>query len=860
MSTSSRANGGHHSDDHAVSTAIRALEENATPSTVDRFRTALRDFDASLGTGLLSAHQCDCCLLCVGTITLVHCCGKTVCETCVWVRRLPGCPLCNNKREDGFAITRAAVTALAGAANEGDAASTVRTMFRTLCDTVTFDNFRRFMIAIRVWQRSLQVAEGEVLIEDVNYTANEEISDDETMPFIPADDTDEDYVPPRTMMLPLPTSTRPLTRSNANRIIGHGCTQSTSNEVAIRLIGPSIKLMKRPRRSQATEMEQNAYLILSTRLRVKRGRDQSAMVDNQRESKRINVLSTLKKGLHDAQQKQNSMSSQEYYFQIYRNYSDRVKVAAAIAYVNADLEAKAFSHRMKDQCSSRIFVYTNDWLMNHSNQLENLPSLVLNEHNEWSVPTPSSSSSSSTDPPTKIWVFFPDSVTKTSADHLSNSARVEAIYNKYYNKQGNKREKSNGLTYADVRCDYGITSIPIELLLQEDEHIHILLVIQRGGDLVSMPGNSQSKYYSSAAHIVHTVPSSSSSSLSPTLGLSGNYCSFTHLCDTLITKLDKNFFKQRYPSTQDYTRLLTAKNGHIRMMTSMLMMEQEAMSDDEKFYRHAEAITLESPEEIMYMLSKHVIKNKGIPTTDFIENLRNIVQNRKYPLQQHALSRLLQLIQDKIQQHSITQSECHSHYGCGHVHDSAVTVAYDNAVVFELTPTEHVRPLFYIRLHNQRSATDFVKSFREQIEDGNDGCYCVMKTNNDTLHVPPFQSHKSVENVMDNWQEMFKNHIYNEPTSLVPLTVKPSAGMNCFYSIDFETDQVLNTVNTFLPRNLIDGALLAQCENKTSGIHLPQFNLALSSGQTQVAITQNIHNQCQRLGFYDYLADTGSQQ
>ena len=49
---------------------------------------------------------------------------------------------------------------------------------------------------------------------------------------------------------------------------------------------------------------------------------------------------------------------------------------------------------------------------------------------------------------------------------------------------------------------------------------------------------------------------------------------------------------------------------------------------------------------------------------------------------------------------------------------------------------------------------------------------------------------------------------------------------------------------------------MSQCKNKTSGIYLPQFNLALSSGQTQVAITQNIHNQCQRLGFYDYLADT----
>ena len=489
------------------------------------------------------------------------------------------------------------------------------------------------------------------------------------------------------VLFPLPTEPETWRRHNSGRLVRDIASHS-------------------PSQSADAEFELNLN---------KRHRDQqSAMVDNQRESKRINVLSTLKKRLHDAQQKQNSMSSQEYYFQIYRNYSDRVKVAAAIAYVNADLEAKAFSHRMKDQCSSRIFVYTNDWLMNHSNQLENLPSLVLNEHNEWSVPTPSSSSSSSTDPPTKIWVFFPDSVTKTSADHLSNSARVEAIYNKYYNKQGNKREKSNGLTYADVRCDYGVTSIPIELLLQEDEHIHILLVIQRGGDLVSMPGNSQSKYYSSAAHIVHTVPSSSSS-LSPTLGLSGNYCSFTHLCDTLITKLDKNFFKQRYPSTQDYTRLLTAKNGHIRMMTSMLMMEQEAMSDDEIFYRHAEAITLESPEEIMYMLSKYVIKNKGIPSTDFIENLCNIVQNRKYPLQQHALSRLLQLIQDKIQ-HSITQSECHSHYGCGHVHDSAVTVTYGNAMVFELTPTEHVRPLFYIRLHNQRSATDLSSHFVNRLK------------------------------------------------------------------------------------------------------------------------------------------------
>ena len=68
-----------------------------------------------------------------------------------------------------------------------------------------------------------------------------------------------------------------------------------------------------------------------------------------------------------------------------------------------------------------------------------------------------------------------------------------------------------------------LLSLPARLLLQAG--VHVLLVIQRAGETVSMPGSSPSRYDSPCAHMVHTMPS-------PTvLSVAGNYCSSQHLLD-----------------------------------------------------------------------------------------------------------------------------------------------------------------------------------------------------------------------------------------------------------------------------------------------------------------------------------------
>jgi len=97
----------------------------------------------------------------------------------------------------------------------------------------------------------------------------------------------------------------------------------------------------------------------------------------------------------------------------------------------------------------------------------------IDEKTEWTVDDDDDDdaplSADTTDVSTKIWVFFPDDMDKTSSSSsssslssttssLSNSQRVEAIYNKYCNKHKENNEKKTGLTYGDVHCDHGLTS------------------------------------------------------------------------------------------------------------------------------------------------------------------------------------------------------------------------------------------------------------------------------------------------------------------------------------------------------------------------------------------------------------------
>ena len=112
------------------------------------------------------------------------------------------------------------------------------------------------------------------------------------------------------------------------------------------------------------------------------------------------------------------------------------------------------------------------------------------------------------------------------------------------------------------------------------------------------------------------------------------------------------------------------------------------------------------------------------------------------------------------------------------------------------------------------------------------------------------------------WQSSYKDDddTGNEPTSLFTLCENPTTGTRHFYCIDFHNDvpQLIlrERMRSFLPRNLIYGQILQACENPVDGIHSPQLDITRAAPQSQQTITQNIHNECQRLGFYHFLVDT----
>ena len=66
-------------------------------------------------------------------------------------------------------------------------------------------------------------------------------------------------------------------------------------------------------------------------------------------------------------------------------------------------------------------------------------------------------------------------------------------------------------------------------------------------------------------------------------------------------------------------------------------------------------------------------------------------------------------------------------------------------------------------------------------------------------------------------------------------------------------------LKSFLPSRLVDGMELSECNHPVGGIHIPECNLALVvAGSTHRAVTYNLHNECQRMGFYHYVARTST--
>ena len=106
-------------------------------------------------------------------------------------------------------------------------------------------------------------------------------------------------------------------------------------------------------------------------------------------------------------------------------------------------------------------------MTNHSNQLRRLPSLKLNDNNKWDLDEDHRdvTESISTPQATKLFVFLRD---------------AESVKNAYFKYSHHQLIDSilsvSAMNFADTYNDYGVPSLPTDLLLEEGVRMLLVLI------------------------------------------------------------------------------------------------------------------------------------------------------------------------------------------------------------------------------------------------------------------------------------------------------------------------------------------------------------------------------------------------
>ena len=208
----------------------------------------------------------------------------------------------------------------------------------------------------------------------------------------------------------------------------------------------------------------------------------------------------------------------------------------------------------------------------------------------------------------------------THDENPDNSLIVNNIYHDFYSHLST----SQYMSYADT---HGIrtTTIPAEILLKRG--VHMLLVIQYDGELVSMPGSngSMSNHHSPCAYVLHNIPSVHDSHRH-VVSLSGDYCSDRYLLDTLTKKLSNNLLNETYGC--DYRSALKSLPPN-PIPLPVLKNGQAQMELEDLFHRQAEAVEFESPEQIMYILLRSLRNRLLQPSSYITDALKRLCSNSK---------------------------------------------------------------------------------------------------------------------------------------------------------------------------------------------------------------------------------------
>ena len=602
-------------------------------------------------------------------------------------------------------------------------------------------------------------------------------------------------------------------------------------------------------------------------------------------------LRSLAEQLHCALVEMHSMPVLEYYHRLLREYPELVHVAAPISYSTQEMYHEAIRHRLEDQCHTRVLLYERDFLLHHSHGLSRMPALMLTRCGDDSATTepvlscPMASLDSRTSHATKVWLFFPDLEVDEEDERNHNSRKALAVYHRFHPhlapQQANAGQGGSVDAVDDDRpsstlwdTDGGqLLSLPARLLLQAG--VHVLLVVQRAGETVSMPGSSPSRYDSPCAHMVHTLPS-------PTvLSVAGNYCSSQHLLDHIEHQWKRSSSKplahgQREEVAVEYPAGVfpvgfPTPSSLSKPTTSWLKRRHHALSKDPARQREARASELDSPDQMLYLLNRQldaaIALRSAAPPPRVITSLGQLIGTAPTP---EGRATVLTLLTKAIAMSTSAAQlqpfrSCSLALGCSAGPLSPPLPRYpegDSIQVFRFSTAAHQRPLLFVRNTADGDAWAKQQAFAQaqlaMWQRGEPCRYSVTRTGVGGGAPAPAPT---VADATEAWQARVDHRRMERPQPIARHHLHP---VNSIYLQDVCADsapvrqQTVAELKSCLPAALVDGGALRWCEMPTDGVHYPSFHMlrssadALSNYLASAAIT-DVHNEPQRLGFWHHL-------
>ena len=404
----------------------------------------------------------------------------------------------------------------------------------------------------------------------------------------------------------------------------------------------------------------------------------------------------------------------DYYFDLVQRYPDRVEVAASVEFASSGLSAM-MEHRLQDRCTASIIVFDHSFLLHRSDRLRFLPAMR--------VAGGVSALLDVARGPKKVWVLFPS----YEGQECDNEDAAMDVLDRHYGSRS---------AWTTTR-DNPIIAPPLSMFL--DAGMHVMLVIQREGEMVLLPsGKSPSR---PGVQLVHSLSSSGGSSAF------GMYQPIRHVVACLTERFRTSGVAEHDAAEGDFEEYECGPFGEVFVEHAPLYVRPRrptleflqrvghtpTSSEAANARSHAAGAELNSSEQNIFLLNmalRDLIERRVSPHPALFNELTELHRSAHTRHQRAgllvALTQLMALYTTTL--NARPHEGCSPHFGCGSDPFTVSDVAKQNdASIFRHSSRLCLGPVLFFRF--DESATTTLSQYEAQmVEEHTTACLTTINS------------------------------------------------------------------------------------------------------------------------------------